>query len=74
MIKKEDNVNPNLRFILSNNTVVNIILLLSTLGFIQLSIISAIKGWFDKEIIINIIFTIMGSFVGASLLKYGSQK
>lgn len=74
MIKKENDINPTLKFLLSNNAVVNIILLISTFGIINLSIIAAIKGWFSKEIIINIIFTIIGSFVGASLLKYGSQK
>jgi len=76
MINKEANnleVNPTLKFLLSNNTVVNIILLIATIGVVNLSIIASIKEWFDKEIIINLIFTIFGSFLGASLLKYGKK-
>jgi len=74
MIKKEEkNVNPTLKFLLSNNTIINVILLISFFGIIQLSIISAMKGWFNQDITLNIIFTIVGSFLGASLLKYGNK-
>ena len=75
-MKKEvvNGVNPTLKFLLSNNTIVNVILLVSFIGVIILSIISAQNGWFGKEIILNIIFTIVGTFFGAQLLKYANKK
>lgn len=73
-VKITNGVNPTLKFLLSNNTIVNIILLISFVGVIILSIISAQKGWFGQEIILNIIFTIVGTFFGAQLLRYANKK
>ncbi len=67
-------INPTLKFLLSNNTIVNVILLITFLGLIILSIISAIKGWFGKEIILSVIFTIFGTLFGSQLFKYGGKK
>jgi len=67
-------VNPTLKFLLSNNTIVNVILLVSFIGFLILTIISAINGWWSGEIIINMMLMIIGSFLGAGLLKYGLKK
>lgn len=72
--KEANGVNPTLKFFLSNNTIVNMILLVSFVGFIILAIISAVKGWWSQEIVINIILMIIGSFLGAGLLKYANKK
>lgn len=74
MEKEGNGVNPTLKFLLSNNTVINILILGFSLLVIIMIPIMAVKDWIEKELTINVILMIIGSFLGASLLKYGKRK
>ncbi len=71
---EDKDVNPNIRFIFKNQTVVNFILYFSTIVTFILIVIAVLRGWFDRELSINIILMIIGSFLGASLFKYANRR
>jgi len=75
-IKSNNNkgINPNIRFIFENQTVVNFILYFSTIVTFILIVIAVLRGWFDRELSINIILMIIGSFLGAGLFKYANRR
>ncbi|MAG01725.1 hypothetical protein CMI42_00130 [Candidatus Pacearchaeota archaeon] len=68
-------VNPTLKFLLSNNNVViNLLLLGFSFLLIIMIPIMALKDWLKEELVVDIILMIIGSFLGAGLLKYGLKK
>lgn len=75
MEKEANEVNPTLKFFLSNNNVViNLILIIAVIWAVIFSTILLLKGKIGLDLALNIVLMIIGSFLGASLLKYAKSK